>query len=131
MKKAVLKSVMSRYMDLVEQSEIMKSDQVHKAIQRTKLDLLSQHKDDLYSKARYDEDEALEKALSERATLIRKALFVDDDDDNCDEDTDNDEDEDEESDREADSSHNEQWLLDIFNPRPPPREGGRNDPTFF
>ena len=49
MKKAVLKSVMSRYMDLVEQSEIMKRDSVHKAIQRTKLDLLSQHKDELYT----------------------------------------------------------------------------------
>ena len=112
MKKAVLKSVMSRYMDLVEQSEIMKRDSVHKAIQRTKLDLLSQHKDELYSKAKYDKDEALEKALSERATLIKKALLADDDDDG-DEDTDNDEDED--SDGEADSSHNEQWLLDIFN----------------
>ena len=67
-KKVVLKDVISRYMKIVEQSEMMKRDSVHRAIQRTMLDLLSQHKDEysVYHKAKYDKDEALQEALRER-----------------------------------------------------------------
>ena len=117
MKKAILKDVISKYMSLVEQSEEMKRDPVHRVIQKTMYTIMSQHRDG--TKAKYDKDEALEKALADRNTLIKRALSDGDDDDSIslsissdDESYNSIEDED---DLKSDSRQAEQWLIDIFN----------------
>ena len=117
-KKSILKDVISRYMNLVEQSEMMKTDPVHKAIQRTMSDLLSQHKYE-YHKAKYDKDEALQEALRERTPLIKKAIMDDDEDDIISLSSISD---DESTSALGDGQldwqeelKDEQWLIDIFN----------------
>jgi len=118
MKKAILKDAISKYMSLVEQSEEMKRDPVHIVIQKTMYALMSQHRDG--TKAKYDKDEALEKALDDRSMLIKRALSDDDDDDDDnislssspDDESNNSFDED---DLKTDSRQDEQWLMDIFN----------------
>ena len=117
-KKSILKDVISRYMNLVEQSEMMKTDPVHKAIQKTMSDLLSQHKDEIYYKARYDKDEALQEALKERTTLIKKAIMDDEDDIISLSSISDDESTSALGDSQLDwqeELEDEQWLIDIFN----------------
>ena len=114
-KKAILNDVMLRYMDLVEQSEIMQRDPVHKAIQKRCRSLLSQHRNEEYSKAKYDKDEALEKALNERTPLIKKALLDDDEENEYNSDDSDSEDDDDDDSSDDNDPDNEQWLLDIFN----------------